>query len=146
MRPLFADPPGLEPGLCEPKSAAAHPGSEVMDEIYYGPSSTTKCPGFYRKTNHAGGVEGGISNGMPILVTAAMKPIPTWENPLCQLTCFTKKSFSAAYERSDTCAVPAPQLSLKPCCLLVLADAFFEKFGGNSKKRSIGTIRTICLI
>jgi len=115
-------------------STAAHPGSEVMDEIYYRPSSRTKSPGFYRKTNHAGGIEGGMSNGMPILLAAVMKPIPTLKKPLMSVDMLTKKSFSAAYERSDTCAVPAAAVVAEAMAALVLADAFFEKFGGDSRE------------
>jgi chorismate synthase len=115
-------------------STAAHPGSEVMDQIYYRPSSRTKSPGFYRKTNHAGGIEGGMSNGMPILLAAVMKPIPTLKKPLISVDVLTKKSFSAAYERSDTCAVPAAAVVAEAMAALVLADAFFEKFGGDSRQ------------
>jgi chorismate synthase len=103
-------------------------GSEVMDEIFYeGPSS-----GFYRETNHAGGIEGGMTNGMPIIIRAAMKPIPTLRKPLRSVDIVTKEPFEAAYERSDTCAVPAATIIGEAMTALVIADAFLEKFGGDS--------------
>lgn len=108
--------------------AAGRFGSEVMDEIFYRKS------GFYRKTNNAGGIEGGMSNGMPIIISAAMKPIPTLRKPLMSVDIKTKKPFKAAYERSDTCAVPAAAVVAEAMTALVIADAFLEKFGGDSMK------------
>ena len=110
------------------------PGSAVMDEIYYAASPKTGGKGFYRKTNHAGGIEGGMSNGMPVLLSAVMKPIPTLRKPLMSVDIQTKQAFSAAYERSDTCAVPAAAVVAEAMTALVLADAFLEKFGGDSRK------------
>ena len=106
---------------------AGKPGSEVMDEIYY-----RKQKGFYRKTNNAGGIEGGMSNGMPVIVRAAMKPIPTLRSPLASVDIITKKRFRAAYERSDACAVPAASVIGEAVTALVIADSFMEKFGGDS--------------
>ncbi|MCX5717111.1 MAG: chorismate synthase [Nitrospirae bacterium] len=100
-------------------------GSEVMDEIFY------KSSKFYRKTNNAGGIEGGMTNGMPIIIRAAMKPIPTLRKPLCSVDITTKKPFKAAYERSDICAVPAAGVVGEAMTALVIADAFLEKFGGD---------------
>ncbi|MEN8261912.1 MAG: chorismate synthase [Nitrospirota bacterium] len=119
---------------------ARRPGSEVMDEIYYrsqksGVRSQKRLEtagGFYRKTNNAGGIEGGMSNGMPIVVRAAMKPIPTLKSPLASVDIFTKKKFKAAYERSDACAVPAASVIGEAVTALVIADSFLEKFGGDS--------------
>ncbi len=88
--------------------------------------------GFYRKTNYAGGIEGGVSNGMPIIVRAAMKPIPTLKSPLSSVDIITKKKFKAAYERSDVCAVPAASVIGEAVTALVIADSFLEKFGGDS--------------
>jgi len=113
---------------------ASLPGSAAMDEIYFSASLKTGKKAFYRKTNHAGGIEGGMSNGMPILISAVMKPIPTLRKPLLSVDIRTKRSFSAAYERSDTCAVPAAAVVAEAMTALVLADAFLEKFGGDSKK------------
>ena len=112
-------------------------GSEVMDEIFYkkagGNNRMQRCPsGFYRKTNYSGGIEGGMTNGMPIVMHAAMKPIPTQRKPLSSVDISTKKPVKAAYERSDTCAVPAAGIIAEAMVALTLADAFVEKFGGDS--------------
>ena len=108
-------------------------GSEVMDEIFYSSSRfTVQGSQFYRKTNNAGGIEGGISNGMPIVLRAAMKPIPTLRTPLSSVDIISKKSFNAAYERSDVCAVPAASVIGEAVIAFVIADSFLEKFGGDS--------------
>lgn len=108
-------------------------GSEVMDEIFYDNSQfTVHGSPFYRKTNHAGGIEGGMTNGMPIVIRAAMKPIPTLRKPLRSVDIITKEPFEAAYERSDTCAVPAAAVIGETMTALVITDAFLEKFGGDS--------------
>lgn len=102
-------------------------GSEVMDEIFYKRKS-----GFYRKTNNAGGIEGGMSNGMPIVIRAAMKPIPTLKKPLRSVDIITRENIKAAYERSDTCAVPAASIIGEAMTAITIADALLEKFGGDS--------------
>ncbi len=102
-------------------------GSKVMDEIFY------KNSRFYRKTNNAGGIEGGISNGMPLIIRAAMKPIPTLRKPLMSVDIRTKKPSSAAYERSDVCAVSAAAVVAEAMTALIIADAFLEKFGGDCR-------------
>lgn len=107
-------------------------GSEVMDEIFYQKSEESYSSGFYRKTNYAGGIEGGMSNGMPIIIRAAMKPIPTLKRPLRTVDILTKDPFEAAYERSDFCAVPAASVISEAMVALVVADAFLEKFGGDN--------------
>ncbi len=116
-------------------SMAGRSGSEVMDEIFY-KTSKSKVGGsrFFRKTNNAGGIEGGISNGMPILVRAAMKPIPTLRRPLMSVDIRTKKAFEASYERSDICAVPAAAVVAEAMAAMVLADALLEKAGGDSRR------------
>lgn len=114
---------------------AGHLGSEVMDEIFYKKiveKSEKAESGFYRKTNHAGGIEGGISNGMPIIVRAAMKPIPTLRRPLKSVDIVTKEEIEAAYERSDVCAVPAASVIGEAIVATVIAEAMIEKFGGDS--------------
>ena len=125
---------GVEIGLGF--DAASKPGSEVMDEILYrretGPRAHKTSGGFYRKTNNAGGIEGGMSNGMPIIIRAAMKPIPTLKNPMTSVDINTKKKFRAAYERSDTCAVPAASIIGEAVAATVIADSFLDKFGGDS--------------
>ncbi len=110
-------------------------GSQVMDEIFYSHESevmSQKSGGFYRKTNYAGGIEGGITNGMPIIVRAAMKPIPTLKKPLRSVNIITKEPVEAAYERSDICAVPAAGVIGEAMAALIIADVFLEKFGGDS--------------
>ncbi|MDP2276809.1 MAG: chorismate synthase, partial [Nitrospirota bacterium] len=108
-------------------------GSEVMDEIFYKNSKfKIQNSKFYRKTNNAGGIEGGMTNGMPIIIRAAMKPIPTLRKPLHSVDINTKKPTNAAYERSDICAVPAAGVVGEAMTALVIADAFLEKFGGDS--------------
>ncbi len=112
-------------------------GSEVMDEIFYGADRPPigkkgRRSRFFRRTNNSGGIEGGMSNGMPIILRAAMKPIPTLRRPLRSVDITTKKSVKAAYERSDICAVPAAGVIGEAMVALTIADAFLEKFGGNS--------------
>jgi chorismate synthase len=110
-------------------------GSEVMDEIFYQKTedrSQKSDSEFYRETNHAGGIEGGMTNGMPIVIRAAMKPIPTLRKPLRSVNIITKEPFEAAYERSDICAVPAAAVIGEAVAALVIADAFLEKFGGDN--------------
>lgn len=139
---------GVEIGLGFEVSGKS--GSEVMDEIYYraqnlptgqaGPETRTQTTkhrtqtagGFYRKTNNAGGIEGGISNGMPIVLRAAMKPIPTLRTPLTSVDVISKKTSKAAYERSDVCAVPAASVIGEAMTAIVIADDFLGKFGGDS--------------
>ncbi len=121
---------------------ARKPGSEVMDEIYFRSEKSEvrdqkkieTAGGFYRKTNNAGGIEGGMSNGMPVIVRAAMKPIPTLKSPLASVDIITRKKFKAAYERSDACAVPAASVIGEAVTALVIADSFLGKFGGDSLK------------
>jgi len=107
--------------------AAGLPGSQVHDAIYYEPER-----GYYRKTNHAGGIEGGISNGEAIRIRLAMKPIPTLYRPLPTVNLVTKAAEAASVERSDTCAVPAAAVVAEAMAGWVLAEALLEKFGGDS--------------
>ena len=108
-------------------------GSEVMDEIFYESSKfKVQSSKFYRKTNYAGGIEGGMTNGMAIILRAAMKPIPTQRKPLQSVDIITKETVKAAYERSDICAVPAAGIIGEAMVALTIADAFLEKFGGDS--------------
>lgn len=119
---------------------AKHLGSEVMDEIFYRAKSSeqraqsngSQVSGFYRKTNNAGGIEGGMTNGMPIIIRIAMKPIPTLKKPLRSVDIITKKPVEATYERSDICAVPAAGVIGEAMVALTIADVFLEKFGGDS--------------
>ena len=115
--------------------AAERFGSEVHDEIFYR-SQKEKfwpiIPRFYRKTNNAGGIEGGMSNGEPIVVLAAMKPIPTLYKPLKSVDIKTKKPFTASVERSDICAVPAASVIGEAVVAFEIANAFVDKFSGDS--------------
>jgi chorismate synthase len=112
-------------------AAAATPGSRVHDEIFYAPNAGGKSP-FYRKTNNAGGIEGGTSNGEDIVVRAAMKPIPTLYKPLKTVDLESKEAVEATVERSDVCAVPAAAVVAEAVVAIELAAAFLEKFGGDS--------------
>ncbi|MEE9614411.1 MAG: chorismate synthase, partial [Thermodesulfobacteriota bacterium] len=105
------------------------PGSKVHDEIFYNAGK-----GFYRKTNNAGGIEGGTSNGEPLVLRAAMKPIPTLYKPLRSVDIKTKKAFKATIERSDVCAVPAAAVIGEAVVAFEVARSFIEKFGGDSMK------------
>jgi chorismate synthase len=107
--------------------SARRPGSDVHDEIFY-----SKAKGFYRKSNRAGGIEGGISNGEDIVIRAAMKPIPTLRKPLRSVDINTKRSFKASVERSDVCAVPAAAVIAEAVVAFELARGMTEKFGGDS--------------
>jgi len=102
-------------------------GSEVHDAIYH-----SKSKGYFRLTNNAGGIEGGISNGQEIVLRACMKPISTLMHPLDSVHIHTKKFAQAAVERSDICVVESAGVVAESSCALVLADAFLEKFGADS--------------
>jgi chorismate synthase len=109
--------------------SAFRPGSKVHDPIYY---SAKKPFGYYRRTNNAGGIEGGITNGEEVVLRAAMKPIPTLRNPLKTVNTRTKASGKAAIVRSDVCAVPALGVVAEAVVALEIAGALLEKFGGDS--------------
>ena len=102
-------------------------GSEVQDEIFYTPDR-----GYYRSSNRAGGIEGGVSNGAPIVVRVAMKPLSTLMQPLRSVDIRTKEPAKAHRERSDVCAVPAASIVGEAMLALTLTDALLEKFGGDS--------------
>ena len=123
---------GVEVGLGF--DAARNPGSRVHDEIFYrsGTAASGATGGFYRETNNAGGIEGGMSNGEEIRVRAAMKPIPTLYAPLRSVDIDTKEPFAATVERSDVCAVPAALVVAEAVVAIEIANAFMEKFGGDS--------------
>jgi chorismate synthase len=104
-------------------------GSEAHDAVYY-----NKNKGYFRKTNNAGGIEGGISNGEDIILRACMKPISTLLNPLDSVNINTKKTAKAAVQRSDICVVEAAGVVAESALAYVLADALLEKFGCDSLK------------
>lgn len=103
------------------------PGSQVHDEILYNSEL-----GYYRASNRLGGFEGGMTNGMPVVVRGVMKPIPTLYKPLQSVDIDTKEPFTAQVERSDACAVPAASVVLENVVAWEIAKAFLEKFGGDS--------------
>ena len=109
------------------KDYAYAQGSHVHDAIYY-----SKEKGFYRKTNNAGGIEGGISNGEPLVLRCTMKPIATMGKPLDSVDIVTKKPVRASVERYDTCAVAAAGVVGESVVAFELACALVEKFGGDS--------------
>lgn len=113
---------------------ARKPGSQVHDEIFYDAAKVeqSRQGGFCRKSNQAGGLEGGITNGEEIVVTGAMKPIPTLYTPLQSVDIVTKEPFEATVERSDVCAVPAASVVAEAVIAIEIANAFMEKFGGDS--------------
>ena len=124
---------GVEIGLGS--EVANKLGSEVHDEIFYDKTQNKAITGgFKRLTNNAGGIEGGISNGEPIIARAFMKPIPTLKKPLRSVDLITKEAIVATYERSDVCAVPAASVVCEAMIAYEITRAFLEKFGGDSIK------------
>src|SRR5574338_16880 len=103
------------------------PGYEFHDAIHHDPAR-----GFWRDTNRAGGLEGGMTDGMPVRVRAYMKPIPTMLRPLETVDLATREATQARYERSDVCAVPAAGVVGEAVVAWELANAFLEKFGGDA--------------
>lgn len=106
---------------------AGLPGSRAHDEIFY-----SRTRGYFRKTNRAGGLEGGITNGADIVLRVTMKPISTLGRPLASVDMRTKRVEKADIERSDICAVPAGAVIGEALAAYAVADAFLEKFGGDS--------------
>jgi chorismate synthase len=106
---------------------AAMGGFDAADNIYH-----EEGKGFQHSTNHSGGIEGGISNGEPIVVRAAMKPIPTLASPLDSVDLVTRRKIKAAVERADVCAVPAAAVIAESILAFILADALLEKLGGDN--------------
>jgi chorismate synthase len=108
--------------------AANRLGSQVHDEIFY----DLEQHRFFRKSNNAGGVEGGITNGADLRARIFVKPIPTLRKALMSVDLITKEPSFAGFERSDTCVVPAAGVVAEAVMGIVLAAAFLEKFGGDS--------------
>ena len=115
---------------------ASLPGSKVHDEIFYNGD-------FFRKTNNAGGIEGGMSNGEEIVIRAAMKPIPTLMKGLKTVDYATKQSAIAAAERSDTCAICAAEIVLESVTALVIAQAVSHRLGGDGMDEVIKRYRDL---
>ena len=134
-------------------SLSSLPGSDVHDEVFPGPGPGEPLLGkhalpFHRVTNRAGGLEGGMTNGAPVVVRAAMKPIPTQSLPLRTIRIGKWEPTTAHRERSDVCAVPAASVVAEAMVAIVLADAFLEKFGGDAMRDLLynysGYLRRIC--
>jgi len=109
-------------------------GSKAHDEIFYNDEKRR----FFRKTNYAGGLEGGITNGSDLRTRVYFKPIPTLRNPLTSVDISSKESIEAAFERSDACVVPAAAVISEAMLAIVLTGTFLEKFGGDSLKEIEG--------
>ena len=105
---------------------AGLPGSEAHDEIFYSDQK-----GYYRETNRAGGLEGGMTTGAPLVVRASMKPLPTLTKPLRSVDIATHEPAEALRERTDSCTVPAAGVVGEAMVAFVLADAYRRKFGGD---------------
>jgi chorismate synthase len=131
---------GVEVGLGF--AAARLPGSQAHD-----PLAWDETRGYHRLSNNAGGVEGGISTGEPIVLRVAMKPISTLRNPLGTVELGTHLARDSRYERADVCAVPAAGIVLEAVVALALADALLERFGGatlGDLVEAIGAFRARC--
>ena len=105
---------------------SGHPGSEAHDEIFF-----SEERGYFRETNRAGGLEGGMTTGLPLVVRGAMKPLPTLTQPLRSVDIATKEPTQALRERTDSCTVPAAGVVGEAMVAFVLADAYRRKFGGD---------------
>jgi len=105
---------------------AGRPGSQAHDEIFW-----SEAGGYFRETNHAGGLEGGMTNGLPLSVRAAIKPISTLTKPLRSVDTETKQPAQALRERTDSTVVPAAAVVAEAMVCLVLARTYREKFGGD---------------
>jgi chorismate synthase len=123
-------------GLGEGFALAGKPGSEAHDEIFYDDER-----GFYRESNHAGGLEGGMTTGDPLVARAAMKPLPTLTKPLRSVDIATKQPAQALRERTDSCTVPAAGVVGEAMVAFVLADAYRTKFGGDHIDDVVAALR-----
>ncbi|WP_408008831.1 chorismate synthase [Pseudalkalibacillus sp. A8] len=110
--------------------AAEKPGSQVHDEILW-----DEAEGYTRGTNNAGGFEGGMTTGMPVVIRGVMKPIPTLYKPLQSVDIDTKEPFKASIERSDSCAVPAASVVAEAVVAWELADAIVSQFGNDQMEK-----------
>jgi chorismate synthase len=123
-------------------ASAFAPGSTVHDEIGY--SATSGFTNFSRAHNHAGGIEGGVSNGEEIRVRGYLKPISTLRRPLQSVDFATRQPVKAAYERSDVCVVPAAGVAAEAMVALTLARCALEKFGGDSMVETLRNFEGYC--
>ncbi len=126
-------------------SAATSPGSAVHDEITYdAANSAEQRTGFRRKSNRAGGLEGGVSNGEDIVVRGYLKPISTLRRPLESVDFASREPVKAAYERSDVCVVPAAGVAGEAMVALMIARCALEKFGGDSMTETLRNFQGYC--
>jgi chorismate synthase len=116
--------------------AAAGPGSQAHDEIFWSDER-----GYYRETNRAGGLEGGMTTGLPLVVRGAMKPLPTLTQPLRSVDIATHEPAQALRERTDSCTVPAAGVVGEAMVAFVLADAYRRKFGGDHIDDVVAALR-----
>ena len=119
-------------------ASARRPGSRVHDEIRC--TAGRGWRGFWRPTNRAGGIEGGMSNGEDLVVRAAMKPLPTLRKPLPSVRLENLDSALASVQRSDVCAVPRAAIVAEAMAALVVADALLERFGAESLEGVVSRI------
>jgi chorismate synthase len=112
--------------------ASKKKGSAVHDEIFVQEELKNNSSRYFRKSNRAGGIEGGVTNGEEVIIRAYLKPIPTLINPLCSIDFATKRETKATYQRSDICVVPAASVVGEAVAAWEIATAFLEKFGGDS--------------
>jgi chorismate synthase len=115
---------------------AGLPGSQAHDEIFW-----SQERGYYRETNRAGGLEGGMTTGLPLVVHGAMKPLPTLTQPLRSVDIDTKEPTQALRERTDSCTVPAAGVVGEAMAAFVLADAYRRKFGGDHIDDVVAAVR-----
>ncbi|HVP03487.1 MAG TPA: chorismate synthase [Solirubrobacteraceae bacterium] len=125
--------------LGEAFEIAAKPGSEAHDEIFH-----SEERGYYRETNRAGGLEGGMTTGEPLIVRGAMKPLPTLTQPLRSVDIATREPAQALRERTDSSTVPAAGVVAEAMLAYVLADAYREKFGGDHIDDVRGALAAYC--
>jgi chorismate synthase len=118
---------------------AGLPGSQAHDEIFFSPER-----GYYRDTNRAGGLEGGMTTGCPLVVKGAMKPLPTLTKPLRSVDTATHEPAQALRERTDSCTVPAAGVVGEAMVALVLADAYRRKFGGDHIDDVLAAVGAYC--
>jgi chorismate synthase len=111
-------------------------GSQAHDEIFW-----SQERGYYRETNRAGGLEGGMTTGDPLIVLGAMKPIPTLTKPLRSVDIATREPAQALRERTDSCTVPAAAVVAEAMVALVLGTAYREKFGGDHVDDAVAAVR-----
>lgn len=114
-------------GIGDGFDLAGKPGSEAHDEVFYSDDR-----GYFRETNRAGGLEGGMTNGEDLIVRAAMKPLPTLTKPLRSVDISTRQPAEALRERTDSCTVPAAGVVAEAMVAFVLAEAYCGKFGSDS--------------